>query len=51
MVEGIPLHVDQIQISPEDLHEYIKPSFLVEDDQPSDLKEDCSTNLFSKENN
>ena len=34
MVEGIPLHVDQIQNSPEDLHEYTKPSLLVEDDQP-----------------
>ena len=32
MVEGIPLHVDQIQISPEDLHEHINPSLLGEDD-------------------
>ena len=51
MVEGRPLHVDQIQISSEDLHEYTKPSFLVEDDQPSDLKGDGCTNLFSEECN
>ena len=30
--EGRPLHVDQIQISPKDLHDYIKLSFLEEDD-------------------
>ena len=36
--EGRALHVDQIQISPKDLHEYINPSLLVEDDRPSDLK-------------
>ena len=31
-VEGILLHVDQIQISPEYLHEYINLSLLEEDD-------------------
>ena len=51
MVERIPLHVDQIQISPEDLHEHINLSLLGEDDQPSDLKGDGCTNLFSKECN
>ena len=49
MVEGRPLHVDQIQILPEDLHEYINSSFLVEDDQPSDLKRDGCIDLFSYE--
>ena len=29
VVEERPLHVDQIQISPKDLHEYINPSLLV----------------------
>ena len=51
MVEGIPLHVDQIQISPEDLHEYIKPSLLVEDDEPNDLKGYGCTDLFFEECN
>ena len=51
MVDEIPLHVDQIQISPEDLHEYIKPSLLVQYDHPSDLKGDGCTNLFSEECN
>ena len=32
VVEGRPLHVDQIQISPKDLHEYINLSLLEEDD-------------------
>ena len=32
MVEGRLLHVDQIQISPKDLHKYIKLSLLEEDD-------------------
>ena len=49
VVEERPLHVDQIQISPKDLHEYINPSLLVEDDQPSDLKGDGCTNLFFEE--
>ena len=48
MVEGRLLHVDQIQISPKYLHEYINPSLLEEDDLPSDLKEDGCTDLFSK---
>ena len=51
MVEGRSLHVDQIQISPEDLHEYINPSLLVEDYQPSDLKGDGCTNFFYEECN
>ena len=51
VVEGRPLHLDQIQISPKDLHEYINPYFLVEDDQPSDLKGDGCTDFFSKEFN
>ena len=51
MVEGRLLHVDQIQISPKDLHEYIKLSLLEEDDHPSDLKGDWCTDLFSKECN
>ena len=51
MVEGIPLHVHQIQISPKYLHEYIKLSLLEEDDQPSDLKGDGCIDLFSKECN
>ena len=49
MVEERPLHVDQIQISPKDLHEYIKPSLLVEDDQPSDLKENGCNDLLYEE--
>ena len=48
VVEERPLHVDQIQISPKDLHEYIKPSLLVEYDQPSDLKGNGCSNLFSE---
>ena len=48
MVEGILLHVDQIQISPKDLHKYIKLSLLEEDDQHSDLKGDGCTDLFSE---
>ena len=51
MIEGRLLHVDQIQISPEYLHDYIKPTLLVEDDQPSDLKGDGCTDLFSEECN
>ena len=51
MVEGRPLHVNQIQISTKELHEYIKPSLLVEDDQPSDLKGNGCTDLFSEECN
>ena len=51
MVEGRPLHVDQIQISPKDLHDYMKISLLEEDDKPSDLKGDGCTDLFSKECN
>ena len=51
MVEGRPLHVDQIKISPEALHKNINPSLLVEDDQPSDLKGDGCTNLFTEECN
>ena len=51
MVEGIPLLVDQIQISPEDLHQHIKTPLLIEDDQPSDLKGDGCTNFFSEECN
>ena len=51
MVEGRSLHVDQIQISPKDLQEYIKLSLLEEDDQPSDLKGDGCTDLFSEECN
>ena len=51
MVEGRLLHVDQIQISPKDLHEYIKLSLLEEDDQPDDLKGDGRTDLFSEECN
>ena len=43
------MHVDQIQISPKDLHEYIKSSLLEEDDQPSDLKGDGCTDLFPEE--
>ena len=49
MVEGILLHVDQIHISTKDLHDYMKISLLEEDDQPSDLKGDGCTDLFSKE--
>ena len=51
MVEGRPLHVDQIQTSPEYLHEYINSSFLVEDDHPNDLKGDGCIDFFSKECN
>ena len=51
MVEGRPLHVDQIQISPKYLHDYMKLSLLEEDDQPSDLKGDGCIDLFSKECN
>ena len=51
VVEGIPLHVDQIHISPKDLHDYMKISLLEEDDQPSDLKGDGCTDLFSEECN
>ena len=51
VLEGRPLHVDQIQISPEDLQEYINLSLLEEDDQPSDLKGDGCTDLFSEECN
>ena len=51
VVEGRPLHVDQIHISPKDLHEYIKLSLLEEDDQPSDLKGDGCTDLFFEERN
>ena len=51
MVEGRPLHVDQIQISPKDLQDYMKLSLLEEDDQPSDLKGDGCTDLFSEECN
>ena len=51
IVEGILLHVDQIQISPKDLHEYIKISFLEEDDQPSELKGDGCIDLFPEECN
>ena len=32
MVEGRLLHVDQIHISPKDLHDYMKISLLEEDD-------------------
>ena len=46
VVEGRLLHVDQIQISPKYLHEYIKLSLLEEDDQPSDLKGDGCTDFF-----
>ena len=51
MVEGIPMHVDHIQISPKDLHDYMKLSLLEEDDQPRDLKGDGCTDLFSEECN
>ena len=34
VVEGRPLHVDQIHISPKDLHDYMNISLLEEDDQP-----------------
>ena len=51
VVEGRPLHVDQIHISPKYLHDYMKISLLEEDDQPSDLKGDGCTNLFSEECN
>ena len=51
MVEGRPLHVDQIYITLKYLHEYIKLSLIQEDDQPSDLKGDGCTNLFSEECN
>ena len=51
MVERRPLNVDQIQISPKDLHEYINASLLVEYNQPNDLKGDGCTNFFSKECN
>ena len=51
MVEGIPRHVHQIQISPKYLHEYINLSLLEEDDHPSDLKGDGCTDLFSEECN
>ena len=46
VVEGRPMHVDQIQISPKDLHDYMKLSLLEEDDKPSDLKGDGCTDLF-----
>ena len=46
MVEGRLLHVDQIQISPKDLHDYMKLYLLGEDDQTSDLKGDGCTDLF-----
>ena len=49
MVEGRPLHVDQIHITPKDLHDYIKLSLLEGDDQPSDLEGDGCTDLFSEE--
>ena len=45
------MHVDHIQISPKDLHDYMKLSLLEEDDQPSDLKGDGCTDLFSEECN
>ena len=51
VVEGRPMHVDQIQISPKDLHDYMKLSLLEEDDQPSDLKGNGCTNLFFEECN
>ena len=51
MVEGRLLNVDKIQISPKYLHEYINLSLLEEDDQPSDLKGDGCTDLFSEECN
>ena len=51
LVEGRLLHVDQIHITPKDLHEYIKLSFLEGDDQPSDLEGDGYTDLFSEECN
>ena len=51
MVEEGPLCVFQTQISPKDLHEYIRLSLLEEDDQPSDFKGDGCTNLFSEECN
>ena len=45
------MHVVQIQILPKDLNYYMKLSFLEEDDQPSDLKGDGCTDLFSEECN
>ena len=51
MVEGRPLHVDQIHITPKYLHEYIKLSLLEEDDHPSDLKGDGCSDLISEECN
>ena len=51
MLEGRPLHVDQIQISPKDLQEYIKLSLLEEDDHPSDLKGDGCSDFISEECN
>ena len=51
VVEEIPLHVDQIHISPNYLHDFMKISLLEEDDQPSDLKGDGCTDLFSEECN
>ena len=49
VVEGIPLHVDQIHISPKDLHDYMKLSLLEEDYHPSDLKGDGCSDLISEE--
>ena len=51
MVKGGLPHVDQIHITPKDLHEYLKLSLLEGDDQPSDLEGDGYTNLFSEECN
>ena len=51
VVEERLLHVDQIQISPKDLHDYMKISLLEEEDQPSDLKGYGCTGLFSEECN
>ena len=51
VVEGRPLHVDQIHISPKYLHDYMKISLLEEDDHPSDLKGDGCTDLFFEECN
>ena len=45
------LFVFQIQISPKDLHDYMKLSLLEEDDEPSDLKGDGCTDLFFEECN
>ena len=38
MVEDGPLCVFQTQMSPRDLHEHTKPSFLVEDEKDEKLK-------------